>query len=285
MSPDKNEWKEIEAAIQPAVDRDLTIVDGVAKDVLPFTKPLFRREAPNRAPEQIGSGVIVFIADNVFLLTAAHCMQEFHRQGLFIPLDGQYVQLEGPVYRNDPGPSERHDDHDLVDVAILHIKGVHESRLKEIAYPFERCLLIDTPLPTSFALVGYPLRQSKKLGTKIFSYPMGWLLQGRLDDDYQKLKTVPSKNLLFGLSKRVATENGYAPRPALRGFSGCGVWIVPRVDGVDLPHRLVGIYTGTKKEHGLNVATNIRLYSACIMHFCPDLMYIEPGNRRQADRD
>ena len=141
------------------------------------------------------------------------------------------------------------------------------------------------PLPTSFALVGYPLRQSKKLDTKIFSYPMGWLLQGLLEDDYRKLRTVPTKNLLFGLSKRVATENGYAPRPALRGFSGCGVWIVPRVDGVDLPHRLVGIYTGTKKEHGLDVATNKRLCSACIMYFCPDLMYIEPGNRPQADRE
>ena len=97
MSPDKNEWKEIKAAIQMAVDRDLAIVDGVAKNVLPFTKPLFRRDAPNRAPEQIGSGVIVSIADNVFLLTAAHAMQEFHRQGLFIPLDGQYVQLDAGV--------------------------------------------------------------------------------------------------------------------------------------------------------------------------------------------
>jgi hypothetical protein len=275
MSPSKEEWRAKEAAIRPAVDRDFTLGEGIMREVLPFTKPLFTREAPNRAPVQIATAVIVTIAHKVFLLTAAHAMEHFKRKSLFLPLDGEYVQTEARLYWNDPGPSGRHNDHDRVDTAILHVGGSHEQRLAEIAYPLERSLLLNHAVPTSYVIVGFPLTQAKRSGHQIFSYPMPWIVQGKPQDVYQKFQLNPSRNLVFGFPKRIVTKDGYALRPALPGMSGGGVWIAPRLDGIDLSHRLVGIFTGTEKARSLALATNVRLHVDCISRFFPNLFSID----------
>jgi len=277
MTPSKDEWKFTGTEVQPSVDRDFRVVEGVMREVQPFTKPLFTREGLNRAPHQIATSVIVTIAGHVFLLTAAHAIEHFKGKSVLIPLDGQYVSLDGDVYRNDPGPSGHHGDEDQVDTAVLHVRDPHVARLIEFAYPFERSLLLNTASPGSHVAVGYPLRLSKKEGRQIFSYPMGWLLPGITADRYRRSKINPSENLAFEMTKRVATPSGYAPRPSLRGMSGCGVWIAPRVDGVDLPHRLVGLFTGTNKAQALALATNIRRHAECIAHFFPTLIHIEKG--------
>jgi len=277
MTPSKDEWKYTGTAVQPSVDRDLCVVEGIMREVLPFTMPLFTREGLNRAPQQIATSVIVTIAGHVFLLTAAHAIEQFKGKSLLIPLDGQYVSLDGGVCRNDPGPTGHHGDEEQVDTAVLHVRGPNVARLIECAYPFERSLLLNTASPGSYAAVGYPLRLSKKKGSQIFSYPMGWLLPGITEDRYRRSKINPSENLAFEMTKRVATSSGYAPRPSLRGMSGCGVWIAPRVDGMDLPHRLVGLFTGTNKAQALALATNIRRHADCIAHFFPTLVHTEKG--------
>jgi hypothetical protein len=278
MNARKEEWKSNEVEVQPAVDRDLAIVDDVMQDVLPFTKAIFARGGLNRAPQQIGSSVLVTIEEEVFLLTAAHAMEPFRGNSVFIALDGQYVPVEGSVYRNHPGPTSHHIEQDEVDTAVLHVQGPYAARLREIAYPFENSLLLNTPYPGAYVAVGYPLKLAKREARQIFSYPMGWLLQGLTEERYQRLGISPSASLAFGMSKRVATSNGYVPRPSLRGMSGCGVWIVPRVNGIELPHRLVGLFTGTAKARGLALATNIRRHVACISHFFPALLVVEPTN-------
>jgi hypothetical protein len=274
MSPSKDEWKSRGLAMQEAVDRDLAIVNGVMREIQSYTKPLFTREGTNRAPQQIGTGVIVTIAGHVFLLTAAHVMAHFKRKSLFIPLDGQYVFLAGAVFLNDPTHTG---DHDRVDTAVLHVGEPNIAALRETAYPFERSLLLSTAVPSTYLAVGYPLRLSKKIGRQIFSPPMAWLLTGIPDDHYQRSKINPSANLAFRMTKQVSTSNGWAPRPSLRGMSGCGVWIIPRVDGVDQPHRLVGLFTGTNKAQALALATNIRRHAECISHFFPAIRLTQRG--------
>jgi hypothetical protein len=278
MSRKKDEWREHEAEIQPIVDRDLGLVEEVMRGVLPFTKPVFLREGLNRAPVQIGSGIVAKLADEVFLLTAAHAMENFRGQRIFIPLDGQYVQLEGSVFHNYPGPNGFHTDKDEVDTAVLHIEGEHKERLLDVAYPLEEAFFLRTIPPTSCVAVGYPLRLSQKVGRQIFSYPMGWLLQSKDVEFYKKLKLNAAQNMAFGMSKRVATEHGFAPRPALRGMSGCGVWLTPRIDGIAQPHRLIGIFTGINRLHALALSTSLVRHLQCISHCLPGLASLEKTN-------
>ena len=272
MNPRKDEWKRHETEIKPLVARDLGLVDVIMKDVLPFTKPLFLREGLNRVPVQVGSSIVARLGNEVFLFTAAHAMDNFRRREVFIPLDGQYVQPEGPVFRNDPGPSGVHGDDDAVDTAVLHIKGAHQARLKEIAYPLEEAMYFRTVVPAACVAVGYPLRLSKKVERQIFSDAMGWLLESRDLDFYIKRNINPAQNMAFTMSKRVATEHGFAPLPALRGMSGCGVWLAPRISGIEQPHRLVGIFTGISRRDGVALATSLVRHIQCIAHVLPHLV-------------
>ncbi len=125
--------------------------------------PIFHTEQPDGPLDQIGSGVLVEIGEELFALTAAHVTDPSEDDELYMPAVDGIVPISGGLAYN---PVSRHDsrEEDKADMAYYHLSEEWRCKMHPSLKPISiDDLLMEDDLETGnlFTFVGYPWRKMK----------------------------------------------------------------------------------------------------------------------------
>jgi len=224
----------------------------------------------NNKPVQDRSGVLIAIAEQGFLVTAAHRLERVTnaRIPLYVtsPRRGEGgIELVGELH----GTEE-----EKIDIAVVKMNHETKARLDDAGARFLRVSDVDnraTATPGLYLVRGYPLDCNADPTT----YETV-LYQGDVPAD-SEYPFDPLCHLLLDHSRNLRWRKGQEFRsPRIEGMSGCGVWRLttrpPSELGVWSPNerRLVAIQTKCKYGSFLK-STWIRHAFGLIYHRCPEL--------------
>jgi hypothetical protein len=240
--------------------------------------PIFVERSQPGVVEQIGSGVLVEIHGELFLLTAAHVTdyEDLGRmlvpgtQGLIAP-HGYFAHLAvaaGGKRLNDK-----------IDIAYYRLDQEILNDLYPKFKPLERedVALFDSLTEGDiYTFSGYPHRKARLRGdrieTEIFSYT-GCAVD---DETYQKLGYDPRIHIVIRFErKRACSRDGFRITPPLpHGVSGGGVfaWRKDALVGGDAEERrLVGIAHTHHSAQNCLIGTRLNAFLSCIFRNNPAL--------------
>lgn len=233
--------------------------------------------------EQVGSGVLISLFDDIFLLTAAHVTDLKATGELYIPGRSQIVPINGHFAHN-PIPSGSKRTEDRLDSSYFRLAldlraNLHQSirpLLPDDLDPFDRPSERDY-----YTFVGYPWRKSKQCGTsqesERFTFS-GEIVPHRV---YERFGYSTESHFLIRFRRNKAFSSRYrslgaSPHP--QGISGGAIFAWPKeVDNEpDIPPlKLVGIcHTYIAEEH-LMVGTHVGVYLCAIQNNNPHLPIFE----------
>lgn len=227
----------------------------------------------NNKPIQDRTGVLLAIADQGFLVTAAHSLGQITNSHIPLyvtsPRRGKGgIQLVGELHATEE---------ETIDVAVVKMNRDTKTRLDDAGARFLRVTDVDnkaTAAPALYLVRGYPLDCNAD--------PMTYstvLYRGDTptDSDYPY---DPAFHLLLDHSKELRWRGGQAARsPRIEGMSGCGIWRLTTRPPSDLAkwsadeRRLVAIQTKCKYGSFLK-GTWIRHAFGLIYHRCPELRHV-----------
>ncbi len=131
-------------------------------DIFDSICPIFLNRKEN-AVEQVGSGVLVTIADTIFLLTAAHVVDRSSQGALCIPSNTDIVPIEGSVVsiETEKGVTR---SKDKIDLAYYKLTKFLAANLHQSLRPIERndLWLTDNTLDDDvYTFSGFPVNKSR----------------------------------------------------------------------------------------------------------------------------
>ena len=224
----------------------------------------------NDKPVQNRTGVLLAIADQGFLVTAAHDLERTTKAGIPLyvtsPRRGEGgVPLVGQVYGTEKA---------TIDIAVVKLCQETKARLDDAGGRFLRVTDVDngaTATPGLYLVRGYPLALNAD--------PMTYntvLYEGDapINSEYP---FDPTFHLLLDHSRELHWHGGLAARsPKIEGMSGCGIWRLTMRQKSDIGNwspterRLVAIQTKCRYGSYLK-GTWIRHAFGLIHYRCPEL--------------
>lgn len=239
-------------------------------------------------PEFWGSGVLLKLASEHFLATAAHVIHEVAdqlvphgvRPGMLVTFGSErHVALHGRVHRTLP-PDGASESEDLVDAALLELSAADASEIDDAHFLTTQDIDVRDHLapPKRYFLLGFPANWQKRdlpaasMKTKL--YPgMGQELPPAA---YEVLGYPRLRNLAVGFDRRKTKVDGkFEQSPDPRGTSGGGWWRVDQRFGpltADSSVKLVAImskhYPGKEKAM---LATRISVFIQLLSAARPEL--------------
>lgn len=198
----------------------------------------------------LGSGVLAFIGNKCFILTAAHVTEEISENHLYFLIDNDFIPVQGVLCETDA-------EKDKIDMAYIMLDD-------EIAY---RMAHYHTFLPRNkiktahardfrdnYLVLGYPATNVfvNKNDKKITLGSSSFLIKEADEKVYKHYKFEKNKHYVLEFSgKGTSLKNGERIKnPELWGISGCGLWFIEYeiLDNVcQATYSLVGIMTEFKK--------------------------------------
>lgn len=246
-------------------------------DQLDSVCPIFCEKEGERL-YQVGSGVLIEFRKHVFLLTAAHVIDELGKANLLVPhADNKIKSIEGGyAYIKATGGREE----DYLDYGYFKLDEVFLEGLKEHFYfvkEHELGIKDCYEKKELFSFAGYPYRKSNIAGlrasTDYFAY--GTYHADLVDYEYLGLSQNSNIVAKFNRKKSFNPQAGRVELPVLpHGISGGGVFVWPKIV-TDLPpknRKLVGIAHTWKKE-GYFIATRIEIFLEAILRNNPSLRF------------
>lgn len=234
--------------------------------------------------EQIGSGVLLELFDEVFLLTSAHVTDASETGDLYIPGRQQIVPIEGHSAHN-PVPLNGDRKDDRLDFAYYRLStdlkfNLHDSfqpiRAQDVD-PFDRPNERDY-----YTFVGYPWRKTvSRLGkqeTEQFTFS-GEIVS---DEMFQRWEYSKESHYLIKFRRNKVFSARYkslSPSPHPEGISGGGIFAWPKeVDNEpDIPAlKLVGICHTYHSQSHLLAGTHVGIYLWGIQNNNPWLPVFSP---------
>jgi hypothetical protein len=222
--------------------------------------PIFKDDKNNMKPE--GSGVLLQISDQFFILTAAHVLDAGE---LYIPDQEGLVMLNGHKDSSDAPNGKR--ELDRVDVGYVHLQPEIVKHIKA-PHCFLPVSLIDvnhiSQEEQHYMFMGYPNNAVKrKFGTKAFKSKLTTFTDKLASQNtYNGVAANQADHIVINFDSKKAKdsdENQITP-PKMTGMSGGGVWCITKNDSIEgIPDaRLcaIGIEYHTKK-HKCLVGTKI----------------------------
>jgi hypothetical protein len=248
------------------------------------TLPIVLRRSDAEKSEQIGSGVVIKISGQTFLLTAAH-VADFKSDGLLmIPGREEFFSPSG-IYTtmNMPVSGSREDD--KFDVAYICLdnnsaSGLHSSC--KILEHEDLYLGEDSPRRYFYTFIGFPWRKTKVKDGEIATDLTSMTSTEIHESEYAALGLNRSQHLVIQFNrKRTFSERNKRVEtfPSPSGMSGGGVYMwsedALKTQPIRLP--LAGIANEFIPEKGLLIATRLRIYLRCIFHSHPELFKVISG--------
>ena len=240
--------------------------------------PIFRGDDEGML-EQYGSGVFVRIADEHFLLSAAHVFDDFKEHVILIPGRDSLVEIQG-AYSTTllPASGSRQDDH--LDMGYFHLNSEQRSDIdNSLLFLDERdcCPMDVTSDGDAYTLIGYQSELSEMTGTKAQNEISRITCSGVQDHRYQKLGLDPRRHILlqYRMKKGISYRNMIqGKKHDFGGMSGGGVFAwskdLPDPKAIAQPH-LVGIITGYSNFHNVFIATRLHHVLSAIHKEFPHL--------------
>jgi len=240
------------------------------KSVRPLIRMTYGR------PEQIGSGTLVSIRGARFIFTAAHVLDWFDGEGVYLAGDGVLVPLAVTAERTNP-PAGAARDQDRIDAAVLRITNdigdppgtqfLEASQLdvREWMDPADHYLLYGYPLaktivdPTTKRIAGDRLQILVPAGTQ---------------DDASRVGVHRDLHVVFAIDpKRMVSDAGIRAMPSPRGLSGGGVWAIRGLSDPEavVSASLVGIFIEIPVGSKTAVATRVCYHFELIRTAWPEI--------------
>lgn len=268
--PDKKWW----ATFSERVSRRAYIEIFAAQPSLEIVKratfPLFVRKKLHGAPTLIATGVLLAIAERVFILTAAHVVEALEHYSISISVNGQITQIPGESYRT-PRPSSGSHAHDRLDAAVFAIEPAYSRALLKNSIGLDDLCPVDDAFDVAYWVYGFPLRWSRREGRDIRTNYRCMTIGGLSSDVYDRLGYKPNTHVLMEGGNRISTVRGAEAQRATRGMSGCGAWIFPIHHGKALPPRLCAIFIEKAKGWPAFIAVSVNLHVSMIWQYHPEL--------------
>jgi hypothetical protein len=246
----------------------------------PVTKavcPIFWEPRHSDCLEQIGSGVLIKLYDEVFLLTAAHVTDEGENGDLYVPGREQIVSLSGHLSYNPPLAGESRKS-DKFDIAYFHLSEDLRGNLDTNFLPLdsESVNPFDRPNEKDFyTVVGYPWRKTTKGRDGIESEQVTFSGEAVSDKDYEYLGYSRDANYVIQFRRKKGFSARYqsiTPSPHPEGCSGGAIFAWPKEvdDEAEVPDlKLVGICHTYHEKHHRIAGTHVGLYLWLIQHENP----------------
>lgn len=240
--------------------------------------PIFIKYNLKGSLKQIGTGVLVDISGRVFLLTAAHVINQNKFGDILIPTNEGLKQLPGEfsfldLYENKKGSEIIYDvGYFKLDVNFSekYLSTASKIRIEDLAF------IKDSTQAAFYTIAGYPSSKSKvksRLTTSEAYFYGGCSVSKEV---YSEHGFDPHLHIIvkFRRELSVTTEGVKTFPPFFRGLSGGGIFIWPNdFQGQLFPpiRRLVGIFHRYYKNDKLLIGTNIQILIKCIAKNNPDL--------------
>ncbi len=234
--------------------------------------PIFREDDEGK-PEQFGTGVLIRIAQEHFMLSAAHVFDDFKERVILIPGLESLVELHGP-YATTPLPDKGSREDDDYDMGYFHLNTDQQADIdSSMLFLDERdCDPMDvTSDGDAYTLIGYQSELSESTANKAKAEISRVSCSGVQDHRYQKLGLDPKRHILLqfrmkkGMSYKTMVQG---KKHDFGGMSGGGVFAwskeSPIPKAIAQPH-LVGIITGYSNYHNVFIATRLH-HVLCAMH-------------------
>jgi hypothetical protein len=239
--------------------------------------PIFRQT--DEGPEQIGSGVLLQVADAHFLLTAAHVTDERRTKPLLIPAKTGFVNLFG-LFIESPMPHLGSRKDDKLDVAVVKLSQDLVARLHDHLLFLDHgdCNLADVTEPKDvYTIIGYPAKKSGIDGNAVVTDQFSLSGDGVLDYRFEELGLDPRRHIIVQLRmKRTIHYSNMLKRqpPHPEGMSGGGIFAwdkaLPELSALGQP-KLVGILTEYHQHKNVFVGTRLHAHVMAIHKSDPTL--------------
>ena len=250
----------------------------MSKDLYKAVCPIFLDHNDRTKTEQIGSGVLLQIATEKFLLTAAHVTDLQKEGALLIPGKDGLTQIYGNLaHLAVPRGFKRIDD--KMDIAYYRLPRDLAGNLHPDLVPLTRdhLFLSDNMLEGDvYTFVGYPWRKSRALGAKATMELFTYTGRAAPKKKYEMLGYNNHLHVLIKFDRKKCIRDGkvlQAPLP--HGLSGGAVFRWPKDIKKPLGQddlNLVAIAHSYHEKQNLIAGTNLNLYLACIFSKNPDLI-------------
>lgn len=241
------------------------------KDPYDSLVPIFRGETTPPRVQQHGTGVYFKLNGDVYLLTAAHVIDELEPGQLLVPDPGGLVPVTGSMYASFVKDEGRKNDN--ADFAIFRPDARCKKALNHHFRPFPqtRTELLTTSLGLGCCSIsGYPVSKGTNRGGQLSSEIYSFRGVAANAATYEKLSLDPSSNIVVHFDRSRAVYPGTLkpfPGPALRGVSGGAIFSWPKEhalsDDWSIPS-LVGIFHTYHKDVGLAVGSLLMPYIVTI---------------------
>ena len=246
-------------------------------DQLDSIVPIFRDREGERFSQE-GSGVLIEFRGHIFLLTAAHIIDQLEVADLLIPhtnneissIEGTYAYIKPKGMRED----------DFLDYGYFKLdKGFAEGLRENFYFVKEYEFGIEEEYADKeiFSFAGYPHRKSNVAGGKAKTDFFAYGTYHADSADYQRLRFHRDVNIVakFNRKNSFNPKVGRVEMPVLpHGISGGGVFVWSN-DELEIPPRnrkLVGVCHEWKKE-GYFIATRLEILLEAILQNNPELRY------------
>lgn len=234
----------------------------------------------NNKPEQIASGVLIEISNELFILTAAHVHDDIKDKSILIPTKNDLIPFIGNVSYLPVPDNQR--EKDKIDISYYKFSKEWNYEFHDSISPisYSEIDFTDVQIENDFyTFSGYPHRKSKYnnniLNSELFSYT------GTLASDIEYKENDYSKmyNILISFNRNKSVKfNGDKYKPPLpEGISGGGIFSYPKQKSKIFQRnkaiRLVGIGHTYHPKSNYFAGTSINVYFMCIIknnpHLCP----------------
>jgi hypothetical protein len=166
--------------------------------------------------ELVGSGSVLEIGEDIFLLTASHVVEATRRTHLLYIVEEGAGTLIGETFTFDPGQDE-------YDIGVVHVEGP-PPRTDIDRLHLQDLYIGDTPEDVLLIGCGYPYSKNKpKYGSKTFRnlrYAIEW--PALPHDRYASVGLNPNHHV--ALDHNIKERPNKQKLPKLNGMSGGAIW-------------------------------------------------------------
>lgn len=263
-----------------ALEADQTVEKAIVPIYdLPKVKAHQRKK---RKLEQIGSGILLNIKDNYFVLTADHVFESIGSYALAISgLTGEIIkQFKGERYTsNNPKNAQK----DIYDAFVYHIQDNLPDSIKKIAITLDQIdLSIEDENKPIYLVSGFRVSDSNTEGnvvsTKRKAYP-----SIEVEDEYYDMFNFPKEShIVLAYDNQILIDGNWQVSPKPRGMSGGGIMKVKGTKTSSLlnlnnvfEQKLTAIiiehHKGIHNKPGVLVGTRLNVHLGLIYQFNKEL--------------
>lgn len=251
------------------------------------TLPIFSSIPSVRLPQQVGSGVLLRIADQHFVLSATHVFDHVGEWALMLGRPAR--ELMEPIGGERFVSGKQSDSSsDRLDASVFHVQSGLTESLRDVAITLDQVDRMHIDAGRSvFGAIGYFSNRSRTRGREARFKTERLLSTEYSDDVYATLNLDRATHMSLAYEDQVWVDGRWQTSPTPRGFSGGAIvrYGGPPLDpnmpqpGVVIP-LLSGITIERKKERpgrlpGALVGTRVGFHLALIRRFLPGLEELE----------